>query len=57
MRGSPQTRFPCIRARRIASCASSQETWTTYSGTPAISAIIIALFVASPSTWLGREYA
>ena len=35
--------------------ASSQDVCTTYKGTPAMSAIMIARFVASPSTCGGRE--
>ena len=37
-----------------ASCASSQDVCTTYKGTPAMSAIMIARLVASPSTCGGR---
>ena len=50
---SPQTSHPCSRARAIGSTASLHETWTTYSGAPAIRASWIARFVASPFE-LGR---
>ncbi len=57
MQVSPQTSQPLARARAIGSTASSQVTWTMYTGQPARCAISIARFVASPSSAAGRVFA
>ena len=54
---SAKTRAPRRRARRISSSASPLETCTIVSGTPAISASVIARCTASRSTGTGRVVA
>ena len=51
---SPWTSQPFSRASAIGSTAGWQETWTTYSGEPAIRASWTARFVASASVSIGR---
>ena len=51
---SPQVRQPRDRATAIGSADSRQETWTTYSGQPAMWASFTARLVASASVSGGR---